>query len=305
MNIKNKIVTIILAYNEEKSIKFAIQSAKNISNYIYIVDSFSNDKTVKISKSLGAKIFKHKFINHSKQFNWAIKKINPRDKWILRLDADEYLEKDLIIEIREKFNNLDKDVSGITFKLKEKFLGKQSKFGGRENLRLLRLWKYGFGKVEERWMDESVYLYDGKIINFNNKIVNDNSKNINFYINKHINYATKEAIEVIIQKYNLINQNKKINKKINFSRNLKLYLKEKIYNKLPYQLSTSLYFIFRYFILLGFLDGKIGFLYHFIQGYWYRVLVGSKVEEIEKQIKNLKSKKTIKKKIFLLTKCKI
>ena len=124
-------------------------------------------------------------------------------------------------------------------------------------------------------------------------------------MNKHINYATKEAVEVIIQKYNLINQNKKINKKINFSKKLKFYLKEEIYNKLPYQVSTSLYFIFRYFILLGFLDGKIGFLYHFIQGYWYRVLVGSKVEEIENQIKNIKSKKAIKKKIFLLTKLKI
>ena len=305
MNVKNKIVTIILAYNEEKYIKTAIQSAKKISNQVYVVDSFSKDKTVKICKSLGVKIIKHKFISHSKQFNWAMKKINPTNKWVLRLDADEYLENELLIEIKKKFHNLDKNISGITFRLREKFLGKFIRFGGRENLRLLRLWKYGFGKIDERWMDESVYLYSGRIVNFNNNYVNDNSKNIDLYIGKHIKYATREAVDFIIQKYNLSNKRKKTKKIFNFSTKRRLFIKERVYNKFPYQLSTSLYFVYRYFLLLGFLDGKIGFFYHFIQGYWYRVLVGAKINELQEKIPKSKSKKLIKKKIYLLTKYKI
>ena len=56
MNIKNKIVTIILTYNEEKNINRSIKSAKKISNMVYVVDSFSNDKTIMIAKKLNAKI---------------------------------------------------------------------------------------------------------------------------------------------------------------------------------------------------------------------------------------------------------
>jgi len=234
-----------------------------------------------------------------------MKKINPTNKWVLRLDADEYLENDLLIEIKKKFLNLDKNISGITFRLREKFLGKFIRFGGRGNLRVLRLWKYGFGKIDERWMDESVYLYSGRIVNFNNNFVNDNSKDIDLYIGKHIKYATREAVGVIIQKYNLSIKRKKTKKIFNFSSKKRLFIKERVYNKFPYQLSASLYFAYRYFLLLGFLDGKIGFFYHFIQGYWYRVLVGAKINELQEKISKSKSKKLIKKKIYLLTKYRI
>ena len=276
MRIKNKIITIILTYNEEKNINRSIKSAKKISDEIYVVDSFSNDKTIKIAKKLNAKIFKRKFKNHSEQFNWALKKIKPKNKWVLRLDADEYLEHDLINEIKNKISGLEKDINGITFRLKEKFLGKFIRFGGRRNLRILRLWKYGTGKIENRLMDEGVYLYNGRIEHFSHFIVNDNSKDIKEYILKHQTYASKEAIEVIDKKYNILKKNKSLKFNIDSRRKIKIFIKEKIYYNLPYPIASSLYFIFRYFILFGFLDGKKGFLYHFLQGYWYRIIVGEK-----------------------------
>ena len=305
MKIKENIITIILTHNEEKNISKAIKSANKVSNIVYVVDSFSDDKTINIAKKLNAKILKKKFKNHSEQFNWALNKIHPKEKWVLRLDADEYLEDSLINEINIKMNYLKKDVNGITFKLKEKFLDKFIRFGGRRNLRILRLWKYGFGKIENRLMDEGVYLFSGRIKHFSNYIVNDNSKDINQYILKHQSYASKEAIEVIDKKYNILKKNSRKNFNIDTKRKIKLFIKNRIYYNLPYPISSSLYFIFRYFILLGFLDGKIGFIYHFIQGYWYRVMVGEKVDQIEKSIKKVKSNKKIKKIIYFLTNLKI
>jgi hypothetical protein len=63
----------------------------------------------------------------------------------------------------------------------------------------------------------------------------------------------------------------------------KRIVKEKIYSKLPVGLRAFLYFIYRYFLLFGFLDGKKGFLWHFMQGFWYRLLVDIKIMEIEER----------------------
>lgn len=305
MKIKENIITIILTYNEEENISRAIKSAKKISNIIYVVDSFSEDKTIYIAKKLNAKILKKKFKNHSEQFNWALSKIKPKNKWVLRLDADEYLENNLIAEIKEKLKNIEDDINGITFRLKEKFLDQFIKYGGRRKLRILRLWKYGYGKFEDKLMDEGVYLSSGKIKNFSSFIVNDNSKTLQRYIDKHQIYATKEAVEIIKKKYDLSNRDQSGPFTIDIIRKVKILIKENIFNKISYPVACSIYFVFRYIILLGFLDGKKGFLYHFLQGFWYRVMVGAKVDEIEKTLENIKSKKSLKKKIFDLTKINI
>ena len=66
--INNKISVIILTHNEEIHIERVLKNIKKISDQIFIVDSFSNDKTIAIAKKNGAKIYKNKFINYSKQF---------------------------------------------------------------------------------------------------------------------------------------------------------------------------------------------------------------------------------------------
>ena len=69
-NLKKKFLIIILTFNE--SIK-VICDHLIISDGVFVVDSYSNDKTVEIAKKNGAKIYKNRFINQSKQFHWALK----------------------------------------------------------------------------------------------------------------------------------------------------------------------------------------------------------------------------------------
>ena len=59
-----------------------------------------------------------------------------------------------------------------------------------------------------------------------------------------------------------------------------------LYYSIGGPLAPLLYFIYRYIIRLGFLDGREGYLYHFLQGYWYRTLVAAKLLEFERLIRD-------------------
>ena len=306
MSINEKITTIILTFNEEKHIKRCVESAKKYSKYIFIVDSFSKDKTVDIAKSLGVQVLQNQFINYSKQFSWALKNINIKTDWTLRLDADEYLEDKLIEELNQKLDNLPKDIVGINFKRKHIFLNKWIRFGGRFPLVLLRLWRTGKGYIEDRWMDEHIIINEGKTITFKECFNDHNLNNLSFFTAKHNWYADREAIDVLADRLNLIDQKNDIKfKNSSIKTNSTRIMKNFIYKKLPFSIGPLLYFFYRYFILLGFVDGKEGLIYHFLQGFWYRFLVDSKIIEYTKEIKNIETNEGKLKKLSSLTNLKL
>jgi len=306
MSINTKITTIILTYNEEKHIKRCIESAKKYSKSIFIVDSFSKDKTVEIAKSLGVEILQNQFINYSQQFSWALNNINIKTDWTLRLDADEYLEDKLIEELNQRLNNLPKDVVGINFKRKHIFMNKWIRFGGRFPLVLLRLWRTGKGYIEDRWMDEHIIINEGKTITFKECFCDHNLNNLNFFIEKHNWYADREAVDILADRLNIIDQKNDINfQNSSIKTNSTRIMKNFIYNKLPFSVGPLLYFFYRYFILLGFVDGKEGLIYHFLQGFWYRFLVDSKVVEYVREIKNIETNEEKLKKLSSLTNLKL
>ena len=273
-----KISVIILTYNESKHIRRAIQSVKSISDDIIIVDSYSIDKTIEISKKLKAKIFKNKFINQAQQFNWALNNIKIKNNWILRLDADEYLSKELIIEIKKKLPeiNLNKEINGICLIRKQFFLRKLIRFGGRGKLIMLRLFRKNYGMSENRLMDEHIMLKKGKILKFKNFFYDDNFNDLENFKEKHKRYAKREAKQYLIDQKN----KRKSNFKYNTRTIIKKFLINNIYYKIPYQISSTLYFFIRYIFLLGFLDGINGLKYHYTQGFWYRYLVGKNIKKL-------------------------
>ena len=292
------IAVVILTYNEERHIERCIQSIKKYSDNIYIIDSYSTDNTIQICKSLNVNILQNKFINQSKQFTWALDNINFKTEWTLRLDADEYLEDNLIIEIKNKLPNINKDIVGINLKRKHIFMDKWIKFGGRYPLILLRLWRTGHGYIEDRWMDEHIMVEGGKTITLKNNFCDHNLNNLSFFINKHDWYAGREVVDILLDNLKIKNDKKKLStKNTSFNVSLKRFFKESFYNKLPIGLGPLLYFLYRYIFLLGFLDGRVGLIYHFLQGFWYRFLVESKLVEYKKAIKDLDNNDEIIKKL--------
>ena len=158
-----KLCTVILTYNEEEHIVRAINSVKNIAEDILVVDSYSTDKTVDLALSNGAKIVQRKFVNHSNQFNWSLQHVNPNIDWILRLDADEIITSKLQDELIESLSDIPDDVSGISLRRRIVFMGKEIKWGGIFPIQVVRMFRYGRGKCEDRLMDEHINI-DGKIV---------------------------------------------------------------------------------------------------------------------------------------------
>jgi len=259
--------------------------AQKISKNIVIIDSYSTDKTLEICEQFEVKIYQNKFINQANQLNWGLENIKFNSEWILRLDADEYFTKELIDEIHQKINNLDQDISGIFFKRRVYFMNKWIRYGGYYPTLILRAWRNKKAICEERWMDEHMKIIEGRTITFKNDFIDDNKKNLHWWISKHNNYATREAIEQLNSKYKFLEYELVEPNLLGTHEERKRWLKDKVYNVLPLGIKPFLYFIYRYFFRLGFLDGFRGFIFHVLQGFWYRFLIDSKVYEIKMKYK--------------------
>lgn len=279
---KLSITAIVLTYNEEIHLQRCIDSLQNACEQIIVVDSFSTDKTKEIANECGVKFIQNSWVNYAHQFNWAIDNCDINTDWVLRLDADEYLSKELVDELHLKLNKLPKNISGITFPLRRVFLGKEIK-RGTGGIKLLRLFKNGKGRSENRWMDEHIEITGGEIIDFIGSFSDDNLNDISWWTQKHIGYAIREAIDLLDIELGLFDE--KSISGISGQASKKRSLKVKYASK-PLFLRTFLYFMYRYIFKLGFTEGKEGFLWHFLQGWWYRTLVDVKIYEIKKACGN-------------------
>jgi glycosyltransferase involved in cell wall biosynthesis len=280
---------IILTFNEEIHLPRCIENIRSIAKEIYIVDSFSTDKTIEIAQSLGVKVFQNKWENnHAKQFNWALDNLPIQTQWVLRLDADEYLTTELIDELSTKLGKLPENITGVIFKRRHIFLDKWMK-NGTYPVKLLRLFRYKKAICEQRWMDEHIQLTEGIAMEFNHDFVDHNLNNLSWWTIKHDGYAIREAVDLLDIELNLLGKTKEneLTGQAASKRNKKLS-----YARKPLFIRSFAYFIYRYIFRLGFTEGKEGFLWHFLQAWWYRTLVDAKIFEIKKACGNDKEKIT-------------
>jgi len=283
----NSLSVIILTYNEEKHIRRCLTNLNKIAQNIFIIDSYSTDKTCEIAEELGAKVYKNPWVNYASQFNWALENCPIDTTWTMRMDCDEYLLDELIVEVNQKLPSLPLTIGGVILKRRVIFMNKWIRRGGFYPHNLLRIWRSGTAKLEDRWMDEHVVLEKGETLFFENDMVDHNLNDLTWWINKHNSYASREVIDLLhIENKTTSSQN--VESSLSgeqYSR--KRWVKEKIYSKIPLFIRPFFYFTYRYIFLLGFLDGTPGLIWHFLQGFWYRFLVDAKMYE-QKRINNSK-----------------
>ncbi len=274
------ISVVILSYNEEIHIQRCIGSVYGLVKEIFLVDSFSTDKTIEIASGFGIQVFQNKWENnHSKQFNWALDHLPIQTKWVLRLDSDEYLTAELVQELKDKLPGLDTNITGVVIPLRRIFMNRIIKHG-IGTVKLLRLFQYGKGRCEQRWMDEHIQLSEGETIEFKNEFADHNLNNLVWWTNKHRGYAIREAIVLLDMELSLFERstdNFKFCSHVAAKKSKKRrYARQHLFWR------SFAYFIYRYFFKMGFIDGKEGFVWHFLQGCWYRTLVDAKVFEINR-----------------------
>lgn len=256
---------------------------KDVCEEIFVIDSFSKDKTVEISKILGAKVYQHPFENQARQFNWAIKNCPITSDWIWRVDADEYIEPALAEKVVISLPHVSLDVNGIYVNKKIVFMGRSLLHGGWYPAQQIKIIRKGYGTSEDKWMDEHLIIFSGTTISIDGDQTDENLNDLSWWTQKHNNYSNREAVNMLLMEYGMNNQGEEVASKLfGTDAERKRWLKMK-YVRAPLFLRPFINFFIRYILKAGFLDGKQGFIWHFLQGFWYRFLVDAKIYEIKKQ----------------------
>lgn len=272
------LTVIILAFNEERHLARCLQSLQGVAKRAVVVDCFSTDRTVAIAQEHGADVVQHAWVNYATQFNWALDNVAIDTQWTMRLDADEVVTPQLAEALKRELPRTAAAVMGLTVNRQIHFLGRWIRHGGIYPLRMLRVWRTGHGRCENRWMDEHM-IVEGEIGHLPADIADINLNNVTWWTGKHNQYASREAVDLLMHRRS--GERDTATTQLNFQARMKRWLKLKVYARLPLGLRALLYFLYRYFVLLGFLDGWQGLAFHFLQGFWYRFLVDVKVHELE------------------------
>ena len=269
------ITVIILTKNEENDIERCIRSVEGWVKRIVVVDSGSTDRTTDIAKDLGVEVVTHEpFLDYAKQFNWAIDNLNIQTTWVFRLDADEVVTPELRKELEKELErHATDDVSGFMMRYKVSFLGRYLKHGGFYPFLKITIFKYGKGRFEDRAMGEHIVLSEGRCIDLKNDAIHYAFKSIDQYVLKHNWYATRE-----VQDYFDVRSGRE-NALLDGQPERAKKLRDGLYYRLPMFLRAKLFFWYRYYLRLGFLDGTPGYIFAFLQAYWYRTLVDAKIYE--------------------------
>ena len=298
------ISVIILTKNEQLHMQRCLQRLIPLApRQIFIVDCFSTDGTQSLARQhwenrsdlfphsqndkTGQTHFIISLVEHewpglyAKQFNWALDNLPVESKWVLRMDADEYLTEDTIVRLKTDLPNMPDDVSGLNIELKRKFQGGEIRHG-TVGIRQARIFRYGIGRCEDRAMDEHIVVSQGRIIDYDGAFYDDSLMPFDQWKVKHRAYAKREAQDAI----SLFNNPDRLK---NPSETDKKKIK---YYKLPPYFRAFAYFCIRYFLKLGFLDGLPGFRWHFYQGLWYRCLVDHEIAKLRNTLKPISSSPT-------------
>ena len=276
------LTVLILTKNEENNLEKCISSFRGIAKRFVIVDSFSTDGTVELAKRLGADVYQNPWIDYATQFNWGLDHTGIDTEWIMRMDADEELTPELAEEIGEKLPALPAQITGIEVKRRVYFMGRWIRHGGVYPTILLRIFRSGKCRCEQTIMDEHMILTEGSSDLFQYDLIDNNTKDLSWWIGKHNWYSDREVVDYLEKRMQL-EEGKSIRPRFWGSQaERRRWIKYMVYYRTPLMRRASWYFFLRYFLKGGFLDGKEGLIFHFLQGYWYRFLVDAKLYEHQK-----------------------
>jgi glycosyltransferase involved in cell wall biosynthesis len=278
---------IILTYNEEMHLPRLLASISGLKANTFVLDSGSTDSTVAIAENMGAEVAQHPFVNHPTQWDFALKNFAVKTPWVICLDADQVVTPELYKQL-DSFRDEDyKNIEGIYFNRKNFFKGKWIKHGGYYPFYLLKMIRYGvgFSDINEN-MDHRLVVPGNTLIWKRGHLLEENLKEnkISFWIEKHNKYSDLLAHEELER---MLNMRQQIIKPRFWGSpdERTAWLKQRWW-KMPRYVRPTLYFTYRIIIKLGILDGRTGLIFHFMQAYWFRLVVDIKIDELLKQREN-------------------
>jgi glycosyltransferase involved in cell wall biosynthesis len=274
------VAIIILTYNEEANLRSCLESIKDFFDEIFLVDSFSTDKTLEIAREYTDKIYQNPFVDWVQQRNWALENLPFSYDWALFLDADERLTRELCVEISNTVKATDQSFDGYYIRRNFYFLGRWLKHGGYQKDYVLRLIKKDKAHFVATGGFREKIVLTGKMGTLTNPMLHEDHNQLTIWIQKQDKRATMDAKEMVARQA-VISKTELFDKK-HLEHYYRIWLQEKIWPRLPLFIRPFIRFLYNYILRLGFLDGKEGFVYWFLMALWYPLLVDAKYLELIK-----------------------
>jgi glycosyltransferase involved in cell wall biosynthesis len=270
------LAVIVLTYNEELNIAQALDSVAGWANEIFILDSFSTDRTLDIARPYGCHIFQHRFENYARQRNHALDELPVRSDWVLFLDADEWLPDALKQEISTTLAGAPA-VHGFYLNRRLIWMGRWVRRGYYPSW-ILRLFRRGKGRCEDRQVNEHL-IVEGPTAQLREDFMHEDRKGVTDWIAKHNGYATLEARTLLAVTHAPAYQ--EIDARLSGTQaQRKRWLRHRVWNRMPPLIRPFFYFFYRYIVKGGFLDGREAFIFHFLQALWFPLLIDIKYLEL-------------------------
>jgi glycosyltransferase involved in cell wall biosynthesis len=269
---------VILTQDEEVNLPACVESLVGLRHRLFILDSGSTDTTLTIARSCDATIMEHPFDNYSAQRNRAQEMLPAEIDWVLHLDADERLTGPLVDEINQVMMAGADQADGYLLRKRTIFMGRWIRHGGHYPSYHLRLFRRAVGRCEDRLYDQH-FLVKGRTARLENDYEDVVATDLRSWTERHARWAGLEADEVMTP----TSSGSRVRARLGGSPiERKRWLRERALYRAPLFIGPFAYFVYRYFLRGGFLDGKEGLIFHFLQGCWYRFLVDASIYEKRK-----------------------
>ena len=267
-----ELLVVILTFNSSGVIERTVRAAQQVSRNVLVVDSFSTDSTRDMASALGCKVVTRAFKHYADQRNWAIQEHGNAFAWQLHLDADEVLEPRAIASLQAALQNPGSS-SGFLLKRLTYFMNTPLRFAG-ENSWHMRLFRSGRGACEDRLYDQH-FTCDGSVTRLEGLMHDMNVGTLSEWTARHNRWSDLEASE--LQRPH--DGTGKLAAELSADPRKRRRFYKGIYYRLPAGFRALGYFFYRYVMQFGFLDGRVGFYYTFLQALWFRMLVDAKLSE--------------------------
>jgi len=272
--VRDDVLVVVLTFNSSGVIEGTLRAAQQVSSNILVVDSFSTDNTRDRAAAMGCKVVTRAFKHYADQRNWAIQEYGNSYPWQLHLDADEALDDRAIASVHAALANPGGH-SGFLLKRLTYFMNKPLRFAG-ENSWHMRLFRSGHGACEDRLYDQH-FTCNGEVTRLEGLLHDRNVGTISEWTARHNRWSDLEARELRHPEATT----GKLEAELSSDPRKRRRLYKGVYYRMPPALRALAYFFFRYVVQLGFLDGRVGFYYNFLQALWFRMLVDAKLAEAD------------------------
>ena len=277
------LTVLVTTRNEEANIGRSLESVSGFADQVFVLDSDSSDRTVEIAGRYAE--VQNLPYEHGRIipwiFQWGLDHLPIRNEWVLILEADQALSPELRQEIAALLARPAIREDGFYIRRRQIFRGKPIRFGGYGSKLLLKLFRRSRAELDPVEQDTRVYVR-GAVGRLRAPLEEWNKKEdeILFYLQKHLRYAEAFAREEHERRTRGLAWRMKP-RLLGTPDARVLWLKDRYY-RLPLYVRPVLYFGYRYFFLLGILDGPNGFLFHFLQAFWFRLIVDVRLAELRR-----------------------